>query len=257
MNGISEVLAGYLGWLIAWLITGQNYFIHSVQALPLHVLNGFWISELEVVLFYGFIFGIAMLLLTYRTRWIIIAFSCLLVVSCVQFSNKLSQVQQQQIVVYAINKKSAIDFVDGETIYALADSTLTESDYIYSIQNNRWATGMEEIILLNEHQIQAPNLFKKGNILQFHDVKLALVNQPLPKNKSIKKQLKLDYLIVQNNPKIEIADLLTYYDVDTIIFDGSNTNWAINRWKSACQTLGIAYQNIQQDGAFTIHLNGD
>ena len=254
LSSFHELLADYLGSLIAWVIDAQNQLLHLVQDLPFHILNGFWISEIEVILFYGVVFSIAMRLLTYKTHWVMMAFSCLLAVSCVQLSTKFSQVQQQQIIIYALNKKSAIDFIDGEKIYALADSTLTESDYIYSIQNNRWATGMEEIIPLNEHRIQAPNLFKKGNILQFYDVKLALVNQPLPKNKSIKKRLKLDYLIVQNNPKIEIADLLTYYDSDTIIFDGSNTSWAINRWKSDCQALGITYQDIQQDGAFTIDL---
>ena len=257
LSPINELLANCLGSLIAWVIDGQNYLIGIVQDLPFHILNGFWISELEVVLFYGFIFGIVMLFLTYKTRWVTMALSCLLAVSCVQFNHKLNQTEQRQIVIYAIHQKSALDFIDGKTIYALADSTLTESDYIYNIQNNRWATGMDEVIPLKKDKIQAPNLFKKGNILQFYDVKLALVNQAFPKNNSLKKRFKLDYLIVQNNPKIVVNDLLHYYDFKTVIFDGSNTYLAIKQWKKDCEQLGVNYQNVQQNGAFTIDLNED
>lgn len=257
VNSIHGWLASTLGWLIAWFIYVQNCLIEAMQNLPIHILNGFWISEVEVMLFYGFIFGLAMLLLTYRVRWVIIAISCLLVVSCVQLGTKYSQVKQQQITVYSINKKSAIDFIDGAMIYELADSTLTEDDYIYNIQNNRWAKGTVEIVPINEADVQMANLFKKGNVLQFHQVKMVIVEEALPINRLIRNRLVTDYLVIQKNPSIDIHQLLNCYDFKTIIFDSSNTNWSIKKWVKSCERLGISYHDGNQDGAFTIDLNGN
>ncbi len=256
-SSIHEILASGLGWLISWLIYIQNSLIEGIQHLPLHVLNGFWVSELEVVLFYAAIFGLAMLLLTDNGRWIMMALSCLLVVSCVQLGTKFKQADQQKIIVYDIPKKSAIDFIEGGTIYELADSTLTGNDYIYNIQNNRWALGIDKIIPIHKENIQIVNLFKKGNLLQFHDVKLALINQSLPIRRLVKNRLAIDYLIIQGNPKIKIADLLNHYDFKSIIFDSSNTRWAIKRWIKSCQQLAIPYQDVNQNGAFMIDLKMD
>ncbi len=256
-SSIHGLLASTAGWLIAWLIYVQNWLIEVMQNLPVHILNGFWISEVEVMLFYGFIFGLAMLLLTYRIRWVIMAISCLLVVSCVQLGTKYNQVKQQQITVYAINKKSAIDFIDGAMIYELADSTLTESDYIYNIQNNRWAKGTAEVIPIKKTDIQTNNLYKKGNVLQFYKIKMVIVEQALPINRLIKNRLITDYLVIQKNPLIDIDQLLNYYDFKTIIFDSSNTSWSVKKWVKSCEQLDIPYHNVKQDGAFTIDLTGN
>ncbi len=256
-SSIHGWIAGALGWLIAWVISLQNWLIEAMQNLPIHIINGFWISEVEVLLFYGVVFGFAMLLLTNKVRWIIMPLSCLLVVSCVQLGTKYNQIKQQQITVYAINKKSAIDFIDGAMIYELADSTLTESDYIYSIQNNRWAKGTAEVMSIKEVDIQTNNLYKKGNVLQFHNVKMVIVEQALPINRLIKNRLAADYLVLQKNPSIDISQLLNYYDFKTLIFDSSNTSWSIKKWVKSCEELGIPYHNVRQDGAFVIDLTGN
>lgn len=251
---VHEALAKYMGELITWLIYAQNYLIDAIQHLPLHLMNGFWLSELEVVLFYGIILGIAMLLLTYNARWIIMALTCLLVISCVQVGTKFKQIQQPQIIIYDIPKKSGMDFVDGTTTYTLTDSTLTENDYRYHIQNNRWATRMEEIIPLKPGEIETAHLFKKDNLYQFYDLKLAVINQALPTRRMVKNRLTIDYLILQGNPEISILDLLNYYDFETIIFDSSNTSWNIRNWIESCEQLAIPYQNIPQNGAFIIEV---
>ncbi len=256
LSSVHEMLAAYLGQFISWLIYAQNCLIEGIQHLPLHLLTGFWISEVEVVLFYGVLLGIVMLLLTNNGRWVIMALSCIVVVSCVQLGTKLNQIQQQQIIVYDLPKKSAIDFIDGATIYALADSSITEKDYIYNIQSNRWANGINEVIPIKKERIQTSNFFKKGNLFQFYDTKLAIINQALPKKESIQKRLVTDYLIIQHNPKIKIADLLHYYDFKTIIFDGSNTSWATKHWTESCQQLTLPYHDVKQDGAFVVSLNG-
>lgn len=256
-SSIHGWVASILGWFIAWVIYFQNCLIEAMRNLPIHILNGFWISEIEVILFYGFVFGLAMLLLTYRIRWVTMAISCLLVVSCVQLGTKYSQVKQEQITIYSINKKSAIDFIDGVRIYELADSTLTESDYIYNIQNNRWARGTAEVMPINDKDIQTNNLYKKGNILQFYEVKMVVVEQALPRNRLVKNRLVTDYLVIQKNPSIGISQLLNYYDFKTIIFDNSNTSWRIKKWVENCERLGIPYHDVKQSGAFTIDLNGN
>ena len=255
LNSFSELLASYLGVLISKIIACQNSLISLVQELPFHLFSGFWISQLEVILLYGFILGIAMLLLTYKPRWIFSALSCLVLVSCVQFSKELHQEQQKKIVIYAIAKNSVIDFIDGTTIYSLEKEKLTESQLTYSVQNNRWASKANKIIPINKYEIQTQNLFKQGNLLKFHDKKIALIDKELPKNLSVKNRLDFDYLILQNNPKINITELAQYYNFKELIFDASNSFWTIKNWKKTCELEGITFRDIRIEGAYVIDLN--
>jgi len=252
-NGLNEFFSTILGTLLTNIIALQNYLIQIIQELPFSVFSGFWISQVEVILFYGVVLGIAMLLLTYRYKWMMSAACCLLMVSCVQLNTKYQQSQQQKIVIYSINKNSAIDFIDGQTAYTLGTENLSENQRTYSLQNNRWETGIKNIIPIEKKNFQATTLVKMGNALQFNNRRMVLINQPFSTKETIKNKFTCDYLLLQNNPNITFAQLKNRYKFRKLIFDGSNHNWFIKKWKATCEDLGIEYKDVKNDGAYIIN----
>ncbi len=253
-HGFSELLSSFIATLLTNIISFQNYLIHAIQDLPFSTLSGFWVSQFEVVLFYGMVLGIAMLLMTYKFKWIMCAACCLLFISCVQLHTKYQQNHQQKIVIYSISNNSVIDFIDGQTTFNLGGDSLSENQRAYTLQNHRWSTGTKEVITIKKNNFEANNLLKRGHLLQFKNKRIVLINQHFPKNTSVKKKFTCDYLILQNNANITLTQLTNLYNFREVIFDGSNTNWFIKKWKLICEDSNIRYRDIKNGGAYEINV---
>lgn len=251
---IAPFLADFFGSGVFHIILFQNYLISIIQALPFHILSGFWISKLEVLLYYSCILAMTIYLLSHKIRWMVSLICSLFLVSCIQFKTNYDQTHQKKIIVYANNKNSVIDFVDGKKVYTIANKKIDDTQYRYTLQNNHWALGISEVIKITEKQVVQRNLFKKENWLQFYDKKIVLVNESSAFHPKVAHPFVCDYLIVQNNPEIKIAQLFNQYKMKEIIFDGSCSYKKIRYWKESCDKLGIPYRDIQHHGACVIEL---
>ncbi len=252
-HGLNEFLSTTIGSLLTNIIALQNDLIQFIKELPFSSFSGFWINQLEVLLLYGIVLGLALLLLTYQFKWIMSVTCCLLLVSCVQFKKSYQQNQQQKITVYSINKNSVIDFTDGQTTYTLGEDNLSESQRIYTLQNNRWAIGSKEVIGIKNNDFQATNLIKKGKFFQFHNKRLVFINQEIAQNTAIVNRFRTDYILLQNNPDITLTQLTKHYKFRELIFDGSNDYWFVKKWKAICEKEKVAYQDVKNEGAYVIN----
>lgn len=261
LSFISETLAAIFGEGIYYIIHLQNWLIEKIQFLPFNLLEGFWLNSFEVLLLYCFIIGIGLRLIVRNFQYVRMAFGSLLLVSCIQVQKGYQTNYQQKITIYSINKHSAMDFIDGDKLYAFASNNFPEKAYSFIIKNNRFAEGIKQVIDIKELERREvgkkenANFYKKGNYIQFYNKRLVLVNQALPKKRFNSKKLDCDYIIIQNNPKISIAEVLKYYRTREIIVDGSNSNWNIEKWKAECVNLDSSvFKDIRNDGAYIIHV---
>jgi competence protein ComEC len=65
---------------------------------------------------------------------------------------------------------------------------------------------------------------------------------------------KIDYVVVSKNAAVTMADLNNNYEIKTIIFDGSNGAWKIEKWKKECEELHLQFHAVSQQGAFVTDL---
>jgi competence protein ComEC len=61
--------------------------------------------------------------------------------------------------------------------------------------------------------------------------------------------LKLDYLVIANNPNISMIQIKQVYQAQTIILDGSSNIKGAERWMQECKVLGLDCHNTR-NGAF-------
>lgn len=246
-----------LAWLCSKVLFGMLWFMNTsvglVDKLPGATCKGISLELWEVVLFIAFIIFCVLYFSNSYYKYIRYALITLVIIS-LSFSLKNFRNQnQKKIIVYNVRNNMAIDFIDGKRSYFLCTDSLIkhENKYSFNIKNNWTDCGINEnyfINLSNERFIKE-NLCKKDNCINFYNKRIAILN----KNEELKlsnKSLMIDYLIISENPKIEIKDILEFYNPKLIIFDSSNKFWMLDKWKLECEELNINFYSVIDSGAF-------
>lgn len=62
------------------------------------------------------------------------------------------------------------------------------------------------------------------------------------------------YILLRNNPKLNLERLLMHYTPKILIADGSNDAWNSALWEKSCNKFGIVFYNTRRKGALKINL---
>jgi len=246
----------WIGKLLYGIIWLMNAIVFMIRQLPAGLIEGVWIGLGVFILLYICVIAISIAINTEKLKWVLCAFSALTLVAGSYAFTNINQGQQEQIVLYHTSKNTLIDFVDGKQLIAMHNSALSEKAKTYAAQRNRWAMGANDIneFILDENETIALDNFKHQNkVIQFHNTTLALVNDlPFSRNKL---DLKLDYLVLYENPNLSIEQLRSFYDFKTVWFASSNSTKKTKAWEDECIALNIPFRSVSTEGAIVENLN--
>lgn len=238
------------------LIEIVNQSIFYIQNLPGSIISGIWISGIIAILIYLFIGQLAIAIETKKFKWLVGSLCFLTFISLNHSFSKYQSTQNKKIVVYHINKGSAIDFFDGSELISLTNSEVDQKNLNYAVQNNQWSEGYSNLRTFHFEDSTNHILDRwmyKSDFIQFYDKKFAFIDHP--KDTLSNSKIYTNYLIIRNNPKIKIASLKNHYNFGLLIFDASNSRWNIEKWIDESLFLNIPFYNIREKGAFVIDLN--
>jgi competence protein ComEC len=106
---------------LLWIL---KYTVSVFENLPLALIEGIAISTFETFLIYGIVISLYAYWLQKKLFYINIALFLCISICSLQIAEKINQVHQKKIVIYAINKHFAVDFITGNNNVLLADSLL-------------------------------------------------------------------------------------------------------------------------------------
>ena len=66
--------------------------------------------------------------------------------------------------------------------------------------------------------------------------------------------LSLDYLIVSGNVKMTVQEIKQIFHAKMLIFDSSNSDSKIGKWKEECTALDQEYYAVKDEGALELIL---
>jgi competence protein ComEC len=252
LSGIS-VLCILLGKILFGLLWILNEFIFLLQKFPFSVFDGFWVSALSTVLAYAIIFGIAMTLSERRLRAFFTPLSIIVVLSAFYAFSTIRQSQQRQIVLYHVYKNTVVDFIEGNQ--CLSFSSVDNQD-IEGEKRQKFAVQKHRIKLkINKLHtypldtlIKVDNLYWQNRCVQFYDKKILFIDRMPPPDLTVA----VDYVVIHNNPKIDLQALAQQVKFQQIIFDASNSRYKVEMWKNLCITNNYPHYDIQQQGAFVL-----
>ena len=247
---LSFIPAGILYYSI-WLM---NAIIFLIQKLPLSVWAGIWIGLGVVFLMYAMIGNIVLALSTKKLNWLLPAAFFFCIISINYSFASFSEIEQKKLVIYHSRKHTIIDFFDGKKGVSFSNKEISSKNLSFATQNNRWANGIKELqqIPLDTTSFMTDHLMFQKPFFQFHDKKILLLDDTFQFRDY--PPIEVDFILIRNNPKIDFTKLTEHFTFHKIIFDASNSQWKVNKWKTACQKLDIPYYDIYENGAFELSL---
>jgi len=249
--GINQ-LVGFLLEKSLWLM---NWVVLTIDALPYALLQGISISVPESWFIYASLLAVVAFIYWRRNSFLLAALMWVVLLLGWNVAEKIQNQYQRTLIVYSVSKNTAIDFISGSEHLFIADSALLH-DYdrmLFHIKHNWWDSGLQSAAADMKHDFSLPFVKRENEYIQFFDKKMVLIDKPLRENLP-KEKLRVDYVLLSKNAKVNMRDLVKMYNFRLIIFDSSNSPGKIKYWKQDCEKLGLEYYDAQENGAYIEHL---
>lgn len=242
--------------VLEWALWGMNSLIFGIQQLPGAVWEGFWLSAWQVGLAYFILIAGIICLLQRRLPWGIAALTGLSFFVVFEFWQKSQQLQQAQLCIYSSRQYSAWSILHGQQAFTWANAALLGSQQLDYLQERYlYSKGIQEhsqfpLDSAWQHPI---GQYANGKGWFFH-TRLALYG---PEEVALKSTapLAVDYVLLYDNPKLyDLTNIQQLYHYKTLVFDGSTPYWKRQQWRLACDSLGIDYVDVMENGALVMDL---
>jgi competence protein ComEC len=257
-------VASILAKLLIYTVKGLNMSVSFIEQLPFSTTKNISINLPEMFLIYILILMLCFFLIYKRTRYLQIGLATLVILLSVNFYKHYKVSNQKEFFVYNISGSSALNFIDGKNNILFCDSALIKEKkgLMYAAQNN-WIYKKVpypvsfDINSINSNDLQSVNknnLSFSKNCFNYYGKKIYLLHDIDILNYESTKKLELDYLIISNNLKVSLEDILKLFHFECLIFDSSNSYWLVNTMKQECEDKGINNYSVSNEGAFSLQL---
>ncbi|MDY6801276.1 MAG: ComEC/Rec2 family competence protein [Bacteroidota bacterium] len=241
----SDFIVGFLAPAVKYITFGLNYAVKTISELPFSKIHNIQLDLFEVMTLILLIFLISFFILTKRIHFFRLAIVILLIIPCYNLITKYLKSQEAYFIVYNIPKISAIDFVEyNKNKLFINTKATTDSSFIkYNI-----------IPFWQNQKIQKPTIHilpdQPCHYYCFKNQKIIQVNSNSLFRYPSNEILAVDYVILSENPRLDIKNLTKNLHFKMLIFDSSNNFYSIAKWKKQCQELGLNYYDLTEQGAF-------
>ena len=239
-------VAAFIGKIIAWLIWIMNSYVERIEKLPFSLWDALQISILQTILLLGVAAGFGFWFMEKSKtgfKYALVALLGFVVLRTVSF---IKADNRQQLIVYNVAQKQAIDLIDGRKYLFVGDPDLLADDFVqhFHLKPSRVMYRIEPAAGFDNYQ-------HHENLLVYKNKKILLVNETKYFS-SPEKKIPVDLLLVSDNPKLYFNKLSETFLVKQVVFDGSSPAWKINYWKKDCDSLHIPYHDVSEKGAFVM-----
>ncbi|HKR06765.1 MAG TPA: ComEC/Rec2 family competence protein, partial [Bacteroidia bacterium] len=173
------IISKYISVACFGLLYILNSSVLLTEKIPYSVLSGISISVFETWIIYLLMAMLVFFLVNKRPVYLIAGLAFTLILCVSQISETIQFKGQKKIIVYAVAKESAYDFITPDENYFVADSDLIndKSKMMFHIIHNRWALGMNKTMNMemNNSFFRNEKIFRKNNFIQFYNKKILIL----------------------------------------------------------------------------------
>lgn len=253
---IAEIVAKFLYLLVKLL----NESVVLIEKLPYSITEGVHITILQTWLIYALIFSVIAFFVLKKNKYFLLTLFVFILFLIVGLPDKLSINNQKKIIVYNINGHSAINFINGSmnTIITDMSDEKDKSKIQFHIRNNWIKLGVKNEDFVNSETVKNgsatfnPNsgVFARNSFFKFYQANIGWINNQTELSEIPDLKIKVDYLIISDNSKFKISDILKNFQAKKIIIDSSNPAYKAKQLAEQCTQLGIDYHAVFKNGAF-------
>lgn len=245
-----------VAFFVSKMIFLMNYCVSLIESLPYSIVKGLYIDEIQFVILLLILLSILFLVELKSKKMLFFAMmmSCLFLM--MNMGNMLKRDKQEEMVIFSINNKTAIDFICGKHHLLLVDSSFFDdkSDFSYNIENFLVSKGVfyhGKSIYINA-EFDGDFVKKRKSVVTFGKNLIGLSDGSDFYDDEISFRIPLDYMIVYGNKRQSLDCLLKVYSFDNLIIDGSVPPYLAYKFIDEAEKLGIEYHNIRECGSFSV-----
>jgi competence protein ComEC len=241
------IVAAAIGFAMHYSIFTMNKFIGFIDALPGSKLGEIYSTIPMAIMVALTIAAAAWWLLRKSTNGLVAAMACLFIWVGLYQWQRHETASQHKLIVYNVQKFTAIDIVQGNRFSFIGDTTLQQKGFLqnFNLLPSRIShqVSFKENIALNETGITSIGIGSQ---------RMLVLNSSVDLNQS--DTVSSDWLLVCRNAKTKPLQLLQKITCKTIVLDGSATRRQVDEWKNAADSLHLRLHNVQEQGAFELNL---
>ncbi|MDK2978772.1 MAG: competence protein ComEC [Bacteroidales bacterium] len=241
----SDFIIGFLAPIVKYITFGLNYAVKAISELPFSKIQNIQLDLFEVMILMLIILLLSFFILSKRIHFFKFAIVVLFILPCYNLITKYIKSHESYFIVYNIPKISAIDFVEhNKNKLFINTKATTDSSFIkYNIMP-----------FWQNQKIQKPTIHtlpdQPCHYYYYKNQKIIQVNSNSLFRFPSNNKLEVDYVILSENPRLDIKDLTRNLNFKMLIFDSSNNYYSIAKWEKQCQELGLNYYDLTEQGAF-------
>ncbi len=249
----------WLGYLTSAFIYIMNFIVKWIENLPMSTISGLYLNQQELVLLFSVVFLLWILLQYLNYHTVVPMISLLFIFLLSVTLRNLENFQTKQIVIFGVNKHTAIDFINGRKHILLSDSTLKNDEFVIDYNMRAYWAKMglhDEMVNLGIDDSHSETVFlkKKEDLVSFGGKIFSIWTGKQKFYKYQHARQPLDFVVVVGNQKESMDMLLKNYLVKTIVIDLSVPYWQADKWKSAAEKSGIQVCDIREEGAYIVDI---
>jgi len=248
-----------VAFCVKWMIYLMNFVVSWIENLPLSIVKGLYINDLE---FLCLIMAFLLLMMTIehkRKLMLLGILSMLLIFSISQLTRAVMRQNQMSFTVYSIRKATAIDFVCGNEHVLLCDSMVMNEPSVasFSIENNLVKEGVYSngtFLLADGNDFSNFYMKKRDNIISFGEKIIGISDEKSNFGVKLPYRPHFDYFIVKGKENVDLEQLLNYYVIDLLIIDGSVPDYLSKKIIKKAEEMGQKCYDVKSSGAFVLKL---
>lgn len=265
-SGISFI-GLFFSKILAYVIKFMNYSTEFIESMPYSVSEKLHINVLQVFILYAFIiFIFIFIFLSKKYKHLMFSAILLIVFLCINLYDVFTIQKQKYLVVYNIDRVSAINVIDGRDNIVFANLDLNNIDKIRFTAKKNWLKkGLDEekyIELSSNNKnllsmvttIDNKRVFYKNKFIGFENYKIFVLDKEFNSVENNNKKVDVDFIVLSNNPKVRLSDIDREFNFKTIIIDSSNNNFKIDDWINENVENNYCIHNVKTDGAFVFKI---
>lgn len=266
LSGI-EVVSFWIGKTLEFVVKILNESAIFIEKLPYSLSENISISLNQTILLYLLIILFSAYIYQFKKKYLFSAFATIVLILSLEVFYKVENVFQRKLIVYNVNKQSAINIIDGnENLLISSFSANEDMSKLVNLTKNNWLNlGLDKEKHISINTLDKKFLFTNNLIVNntnaiifdryigFYKNRILVANKDF-KIPQFENRVKINYLVITNNSIKNVEDLNKSIETDIVILDSSNSVKYSEYITEFCKKNNILCHNTKINGAFVVDL---
>lgn len=240
------IITVYFGKIVSVFLWLMNHSVLLINRIPFVLWENVYLPLWPTLFLYAVFISFIYWLIRKNMAALKSTLAFTLILTSMIVYQKWQNFNQRKIIVYNIPSQNAVDFIYGNRFRIISDPELQNNKLLHNFH----LKPSRVLLQANKSDYKNDVFFSSSNFYKFFDKRMIIIDTII-RYYPIEK-MSVDFIILTNNPKVKIADIIPYYDCKQFIFSASNPMWKIGEWKKECEELFLRSHSVAEQGAFVL-----